>query len=77
VSRHYLGAPPEDWGAVPWDPAVPEAVFRQEPFLAVDPFAPASRAVAAIADRLWEELTEGDPAEGALSGRLRAESKVG
>jgi flagellar biosynthesis protein FlhG len=77
VSRHYLGAPPENWGAIPWDSAVPEAVFRQEPFFAGDPFAPASRAVARIAERLWGEIGAGDSGEGALSVRPGVESKAG
>jgi flagellar biosynthesis protein FlhG len=46
-------------GLIPYDEAVPQAVIRQQPVLALYPEAPASRAFVAIAQTLWESPPRG------------------
>jgi flagellar biosynthesis protein FlhG len=41
-------------GFVPYDPALPKAVMRQQPVLALYPQSPASRSFVMIAQTLWE-----------------------
>jgi len=41
-------------GVIPYDEAVPRAVIRQQPVLALYPEAPASRSFAVLAQTLWE-----------------------
>jgi flagellar biosynthesis protein FlhG len=41
-------------GLVPYDPALPQAVMRQQPVLALYPRSPASRAFVGLAQSLWE-----------------------
>ena len=43
----------EDWGAIPYDPAVPRAVRLQEPVVTAFPKSPAAAAYRALAERLW------------------------
>jgi flagellar biosynthesis protein FlhG len=56
VTERFLG--PEvalDYlGVIPYDEAVPQAVIRQQPVLALYPEAPASRSIVVIAQTLWE-----------------------
>ncbi len=47
ISLEYLGF-------IPYDDAIPRAVMRQQPVLALFPQAPASKAFTAIARFLWE-----------------------
>jgi flagellar biosynthesis protein FlhG len=47
ISLDYLGF-------IPHDEAVPQAVIRQQPVLALYPEAPASKAIAVLAQNLWE-----------------------
>ncbi|MBO8141034.1 MAG: MinD/ParA family protein [Firmicutes bacterium] len=52
VARRFLGVQLEHLGTIPRDEAVVRAVQRQEPFVLASPHAPASRAVASMADKL-------------------------
>jgi flagellar biosynthesis protein FlhG len=53
VARRFLRLQIDAWDSVPFDPAVPRAVRRQEPVLTAFPQSPASAAYRAIAERLW------------------------
>ena len=53
VARRFLHLEPEYWGAIPFDPAVPRAVRRQEPVVTAFPQSPAAEAYRALAKRLW------------------------
>jgi flagellar biosynthesis protein FlhG len=46
-------------GLIPYDDAVPKAVMRQQPILALYPQAPASRSFVVIAQTLWESPPPG------------------
>ena len=46
-------------GVIPYDEAVPKAVMRQQPVLALYPQAPASRSFRIIAQTLWESPPRG------------------
>jgi len=54
VARQFLGAKVFDAGYVLTDPKVKEAVRRREPFVLAFPKSPASRCLAALANRLVE-----------------------
>jgi len=54
VARRFLKLEPELWGHVPFDPAVPRAVRRQEPVVTAFPRSAAATAYRALAARLWE-----------------------
>ena len=54
VARRFLKFEPEMWGHVPFDPAVPRAVRRQEPVVTAFPRSAAAAAYRALAARLWE-----------------------
>jgi flagellar biosynthesis protein FlhG len=53
VARRFLHLEIEDWGSVPFDPAVPRAVRKQEPVVTAFPHSPAAAAYRALAERLW------------------------
>ncbi len=53
VARRFLNLDLEDWGAIPYDPAVPRAVRMQEPVVTAFPKSPAAAAYRALAERLW------------------------
>ncbi len=53
-------------GFVPYDPALPKAVMRQQPVLALYPQSPASRSFVGLAQTLWE--TKPQPA---LDGNIK------
>lgn len=54
VAREYLGMELEGCGYLPIDPAVPQAVRRQVPFVLAYPHAPAAGAMARLAARLTQ-----------------------
>lgn len=54
-------------GWIPNDPEVPASVFRREPFLLINPYGPASRAVAGVARRLIHETRAYRPEAGFFS----------
>ncbi len=54
VARRFLQLEPDSLGFVPFDPAVPRAVRRQEPVVTAFPRSPAAHAYRALAARLWE-----------------------
>jgi flagellar biosynthesis protein FlhG len=60
VSRRFLRVEMEPWGFVPFDPAVPRAVRRQQPVVLAYPQSPAARAYRDLARR----LVVGGPAGG-------------
>lgn len=76
VSRAFLNARVQSFGAVPLDAAVPASVRRRTPFAVAAPSSPASRAVARIAQRLDGESSSDIPTDvrssflGRLLGRL-------
>jgi flagellar biosynthesis protein FlhG len=53
VARRFLKLEPEMWGHVPFDPAVPRAVRRQEPVVTAFPRSAAATAYRALAARMW------------------------
>lgn len=61
VARRFLQLELDSWGHVPFDPALPRAVRRQEPVITAFPQSPAAAAYRALAERLWGTLTP-DPA---------------
>jgi flagellar biosynthesis protein FlhG len=60
VARRFLRLEPRMWGHVPFDPAVPRAVRRQEPVVTAFPRSTAAVAYRAIAAQVWE-TTVGPP----------------
>jgi flagellar biosynthesis protein FlhG len=58
LSKRFLGFAPPLLAVIPRDPSVSEAVLRQEPLTAIYPWAPATRAISALA-RALVERTEG------------------
>ncbi|MDF1554939.1 MAG: MinD/ParA family protein [Deferrisomatales bacterium] len=54
VVQRFLGGGLESLGVIPRDPCVSRSTTRQSPFVVAYPRAPASRAVAAVADALLE-----------------------
>ena len=59
-ARRFLGAEPDYWGAVPFDPAVPRAGHLQEPVVTAFPQSPAAVAYRALAARLWSDPSPGE-----------------
>ena len=53
VARRFLRLNLESWGSIPEDPAIPQAVRRQEPVVLAFPQSPAALAYRALAARLW------------------------
>jgi flagellar biosynthesis protein FlhG len=53
VARRFLRLEIDSWGAVPYDPALPRALRRQEPVLTAFPHSPSAAAYRALAERLW------------------------
>jgi len=53
VARRFLSMELELWGCVPADPAVARALRLQEPLLTAFPQAPASAAIRALSEHLW------------------------
>ncbi|MFM1823532.1 MAG: hypothetical protein RI967_1798 [Planctomycetota bacterium] len=76
VSRAFLNARIASYGSVPLDAAVRDAVRRREPFALASPAAPASRAVARLAQRLDGSSPDRIPSDvrtsflGRLLGRI-------
>jgi flagellar biosynthesis protein FlhG len=66
VARQFLGAKVFDAGFVLADPKVKEAVRRREPFVLAFPKCPASRCLAALANRLAEGSELVGPKDGLL-----------
>lgn len=66
VAEHFLGRDVsiEYWGFIPFDQAVPQAVLRQQPVLALYPEAPASQSFTRIA----RQLQASSPPEGIDGG---------
>lgn len=60
VSRRFLSLELDSWGFVPYDPAVPRAVRRQEPVVLASPQSPAARAYRDLAARLFDGGPAGD-----------------
>ena len=54
VARRFLKLEPATLGHVPFDPAIPRAVRRQEPVVTAFPRSPAAGAYRALAAQLWE-----------------------
>jgi flagellar biosynthesis protein FlhG len=54
VARRFLRLELDSWGWVPFDPALPRALRRQEPVLTASPQSPSAAAYQALAERLWE-----------------------
>jgi len=54
VARRFLKLEPGTLGYVPFDPAIPRAVRRQEPVVTAFPRSPAAGAYRALAAQLWE-----------------------
>lgn len=54
VARRFLKLEPGTLGYVPFDPAIPRAVRRQEPVVTAFPRSPAAAAYRALAAQLWE-----------------------
>lgn len=72
VARRFLQFEPEMWGHVPFDPAVPSAVRRQEPVVTAFPRSPAAAAYRALAARLWPLPAGPESAEQPLVEKLQA-----
>ena len=53
VARRFLCLEIDSWGYIPYDPAVPRAVRRQEPVVTAFPQSAAAHAYRALAERLW------------------------
>jgi flagellar biosynthesis protein FlhG len=53
VARRFLRMEIDSWGWVPYDPAIPSSVRRQEPVLTAFPQSPASLVYRSLAERLW------------------------
>ncbi|HYM81485.1 MAG TPA: MinD/ParA family protein [Candidatus Limnocylindria bacterium] len=54
VARRFLRLDVDSWGHVPFDPAVPRAVRRQEPVVTAFPQSPAAVAYRSLAEFLWD-----------------------
>ncbi|MGV8074055.1 MAG: MinD/ParA family protein [Syntrophobacteraceae bacterium] len=55
VADHFLDGISLDYlGSIPHDSSVPRSVIKQRPFLETFPEAPASKAVLALAERIWK-----------------------
>ena len=67
VAEHFLGRDVsiEYWGFIPFDQAVPQAVLRQQPVLALYPEAPASQSFTRIA-RQWRESPPPEGIDGGI-----------
>lgn len=62
VSRRFLQLNLHSLGHVPFDPALPEAVKRQQPVVTAFPNSPSARALHALARRLLAHAPDGTPA---------------
>ena len=70
LTRRFLGLNVESLGAIPDDPAVTQAIRRQEPVITAVPKSPAAIAFRVLASRLWARPL--DPSSSALpSSRTR------
>ncbi|MBI1799782.1 MAG: MinD/ParA family protein [Candidatus Eisenbacteria bacterium] len=56
VARRFLRLEIDSWGALPYDPAIPSAVRRQEPVITAFPGSPSAAAYRALAERLWQPV---------------------
>ncbi len=54
VARRFLSLDLDVWGSVPADPAVARAVRLQEPLVTAFPQSPASLAIRALSEHLWD-----------------------
>ena len=54
VARRFLRLEIDSWGVLPYDPALPLALRRQEPVLTAFPQSPSAAAYRALAARLWD-----------------------
>ncbi len=72
VARRFLRAQLEVWEPVPFDPAIPRAVRRQEPVLSAFPQSPAAAAYRALAARLWSDVPPEPSVETPSPQRLEA-----
>ena len=73
VARRFLRIEIENWGWVPYDPAIPGAVRRQEPVILAFPHCPAALAYRALAARLWSPpQPEPEKASSSTTQRLQA-----
>jgi len=54
VARRFLRLEIDSWGWIPYDPALPRALRRQEPVLTAFPQSPSAASYRALAERLWE-----------------------
>jgi flagellar biosynthesis protein FlhG len=61
VTRRFLGKRLHSLGHLPYDPAVPQAVQKQEPVVLANPASPFSRTVMKLAERLLERAPDGTP----------------
>jgi len=64
VSRKFLGKQVFDAGYVPEDPRVPQAVLRRKPFVLAYPQCRASRCLAAVANKLFQNVAVGQQRQG-------------
>lgn len=53
VARRFLRLEVDSWGWIPYDPALPRALRRQEPVLTAFPQSPSASSYRALAERLW------------------------
>ncbi len=72
VARRFLRLEPEFWGQVPYDPAIPRAVRRQEPVVSAFPRSAAATAYRALAARLWATCAGPDSPQQSLAEKLEA-----
>jgi flagellar biosynthesis protein FlhG len=61
VARRFLGKRVHSLGHLPYDPALPQAVQKQEPVVLAQPASPFSRTVMKLAERLLERAPDGTP----------------
>ncbi len=73
VSRRFLSLELDPWGFVPYDPAVPRAVRRQEPVVLATPQSPAARAYRELAARLHD----GGPRGGRMGSEPAQRERLG
>jgi flagellar biosynthesis protein FlhG len=73
VARRFLHMEIDSWGTVPFDPAVPRAVRRQEPVVTAFPQSPAAVAYRALAERLWD-VSDHDPSPRVVPAPERLEA---
>jgi flagellar biosynthesis protein FlhG len=73
VARRFLRIEIDSWGWVPYDPAIPSAVRRQEPVMTAFPQSPAALVYRSLAARLWAApLPDPDRSLPSTTQRLQA-----